>query len=138
VGVFGVELFLDAAGNILVNEIAPRPHNSGHHTIEANATSQYGQHVRSVCGLPLGATDMRRPAALLNLIGSGAAGPVEPRGWAEALALPDVHLHLYGKLESRPGRKMGHATVLDDTVEGAMAKARRVKELLVITGKATP
>jgi 5-(carboxyamino)imidazole ribonucleotide synthase len=136
VGVFGVELFLDRAGRILINEIAPRPHNSGHHTIEACATSQYEQHVRAVCGLPLGDATQRRPAALVNLIGEGAAGPLEVRGWVETLALPDVHLHLYGKRESRRGRKLGHATALDDTVEGAMAKARRVKELLHLSGKA--
>ena len=137
VGVFGVELFLDRGGRILVNEIAPRPHNSGHHTIEACVTSQYGQHVRAICGLPLGDTTQRKPAALLNLIGAAPAGSVAVAGWTDALALSDVHVHLYGKAESRPGRKMGHVTVLDDTVEKAIAKAHLVKQQLKITGRTT-
>lgn len=106
VGVMGVEMFVTRDDSLLVNEIAPRPHNSGHWTIDASATSQFEQLVRAVCGLPLGATGRHSDAAMKNLIGD------EVGGWPEILAEPGAYLHLYGKAETRPGRKMGHVTRL--------------------------
>ena len=126
VGVACVEFFLTREGELLVNEIAPRPHNSGHLTIEAAATSQFEQQVRAICGLPLGATDAISPAAMANLLGD-LWSEGEP-DWAAALAVPGVRLHLYGKQEARPGRKMGHLTACRPTVEEAIAavtEARR-------------
>ncbi|MDA3948508.1 MAG: 5-(carboxyamino)imidazole ribonucleotide synthase [Spirochaeta sp.] len=110
-GVFAVELFVDDGGAVLVNEIAPRPHNSGHLTIEAAETSQYEQHIRAILDLPLGSTAFHRSAVMRNLLGGPVAGPTAYSGVAAALQIPGVHLHLYGKRESRPGRKMGHITV---------------------------
>ncbi|TNE81997.1 MAG: 5-(carboxyamino)imidazole ribonucleotide synthase [Bacteroidetes bacterium] len=128
-GLFAVELFLTKNGDILVNEIAPRPHNSGHHTIEANYTSQYEQLNRILLDLPLGATDLIQPAVMVNLLGSeGVSGTYAIEGLDELLALPGVYIHLYGKAESRPKRKMGHATVLAPTLDEAIRKARLVQE----------
>lgn len=118
VGVLCVEFFLTDEGRLLINEIAPRPHNSGHLTIEAAVTSQFEQQVRAVCGLPLGSTALLQPAAMANLLGDlWAAG--EP-DWASALAHPAIKLHLYGKREARPGRKIGHLTALSGRVEDAV------------------
>lgn len=123
-GVTGVEMFLVPDGGVLVNELAPRPHNSGHFSIEACETSQFENHLRGVLDLPLGEVGMRAPAAaMVNLLGS-ATGPSRPRT-AEALAVPGAHLHLYDKAQVRPGRKMGHVTALGDTPEDALARARR-------------
>lgn len=126
VGVACVEFFVTRDGQLLVNEIAPRPHNSGHLTIESAATSQFEQQVRAVCGLPLGSTARVSTAAMANLLGDlWHAG--EP-DWAAALAVPGVRLHLYGKASARPGRKMGHLTTCGSTVEEAIAavtEARR-------------
>jgi len=117
VGVMCVEFFLTKAGRLLVNELAPRPHNSGHFTIDACVTSQFEQQLRAVCDLPLGSTALLRPAAMANLLGDlWRAG--EPR-WAAALSSPDVKLHLYGKTEPRPGRKMGHLTAVGASAEEA-------------------
>jgi 5-(carboxyamino)imidazole ribonucleotide synthase len=116
-GVLCVEFFLTRDDDLLVNEVAPRPHNSGHLTIDACVTSQFEQQLRAVCGLPLGSTEMPRPAAMANLLGD-----VWSRGepdWLAALSLPDVKLHLYGKLEPRPGRKMGHLTATAPTARHA-------------------
>jgi 5-(carboxyamino)imidazole ribonucleotide synthase len=147
IGVLCVEMFLDKRGKLLINELAPRPHNSGHLTIDASITSQFEQQLRAVCGLPLGATELLRPAAMANLLGdlwvtaqpagadgAGAAGMVEP-DWAAALAYPNVKLHLYGKQTARAGRKMGHLTAVASTIEeardialaarGALARARQ-------------
>ena len=115
VGVLCVEMFLTQDGSLLVNELAPRPHNSGHLTIDACVTSQFEQQLRAVCGLPLGSTELLRPAAMANLLGDLWAGG-EP-DWAAACAFPDVKLHLYGKAEARPGRKMGHLTALAPSVD---------------------
>jgi 5-(carboxyamino)imidazole ribonucleotide synthase len=124
VGLLAVELFLTPAGDILVNEVAPRPHNSGHHTIEACMTSQYEQHLRAILDLPLGPTDLLRPAAMINLLGAeGHTGPAHYDGWADLLAIPEVYPHLYGKAETRPFRKMGHVTALGDTVAQARERA---------------
>ncbi|MCE9599715.1 MAG: 5-(carboxyamino)imidazole ribonucleotide synthase [Spirochaetia bacterium] len=112
-GILAVEMFITKSGKILVNEIAPRPHNSGHSTIEGNRTSQYEQHLRMLLGYPPGPTDLIQPHGLLNVLGSGAGEPVV-HGMPEALAIPGVHVHLYGKAMSKQGRKMGHVTVLAD------------------------
>ena len=129
VGLLAVELFLTKDGELLVNEVAPRPHNSGHHTIEACVTSQYEQHLRAILGLPLGETLHLRPAAMVNLLGSeGQEGPATYEGLDELLALPEVHPHLYGKAETRPFRKMGHVTALGDTVAQARARAAAARD----------
>ncbi|MES9838828.1 MAG: 5-(carboxyamino)imidazole ribonucleotide synthase [Candidatus Thiodiazotropha sp.] len=139
VGVFGVEMFLTRDDQILVNEIAPRTHNSGHHTIEACITDQFEQHLRAILGLPLGATDLLSPAAMINLLGDpGARGRPVIQGMAAALAIEGVCLHLYGKAEVTPYRKMGHVTVLDPDLERARSKAERVRDLIKITGEQHP
>ncbi len=136
VGLLAVELFLTKDGTLLVNEVAPRPHNSGHHTIEACATSQYEQHLRAILGLPLGDPQLLRPAAMINLLGAeGETGPTHYSGWQDVLAIPEVHPHLYGKAQTRPFRKMGHLTALGDTVAVARARAGRAKKLLRVVGK---
>jgi 5-(carboxyamino)imidazole ribonucleotide synthase len=128
VGVLCVEYFLTRSSQLLVNEIAPRPHNSGHLTSDACLTSQFEQQVRSVCGLPLGSTVQLRPAAMVNLLGDLWLDG-EP-DWSSALAIPDVKLHLYGKPDPRIGRKMGHLTALADTVDEAVEKAVTARDLL--------
>ncbi len=129
VGLFAVELFLDKSGQILVNEIAPRPHNSGHHTIEACYTSQYEQLNRILLGLPLGSTELLSPAVMVNLlVEDGFSGPYAIEGLEELLALPGVYFHLYGKSESRPNRKMGHATILAPDLDEAIQKAKFVQQ----------
>jgi 5-(carboxyamino)imidazole ribonucleotide synthase len=128
VGVLCVEFFLTRDGQLLVNEIAPRPHNSGHLTFDACLTSQFEQQVRAVCGLPLGSTAQMRPAAMVNLLGDLWMDG-EP-DWSSALAIPEVKLHLYGKPGPRVGRKMGHLTALADTVDEAVEKAVMARDLL--------
>jgi 5-(carboxyamino)imidazole ribonucleotide synthase len=120
IGVLCVEFFCQPGGALLINELAPRPHNSGHLTIDACVTCQFEQQLRAVCGLPLGSTELLRPAAMANLLGDVWQGGAPD--WAAALALPDVKLHLYGKSEPRVGRKMGHLTALGPTAEGAAAR----------------
>lgn len=133
VGIFGIELFLTAEGEILVNEVAPRTHNSGHYTIEACITDQFEQHLRAITGLPLGATEQLMPAAMINLLGApGESGPPVIRGLRAALAIPGVSVHFYGKASTRPFRKMGHVTVLDADIESARRKAEQVRALLEI------
>ena len=128
VGVMGVEYFVSRDGRLLVNELAPRPHNSGHLTIDACRTSQFEQQLRAVCGLPLGSTDYLMPAAMANLLGDlWAQG--EP-DWAAACAVPEVRLHLYGKTEPRPGRKMGHLTALDRTGPAAVDRVLAARRAL--------
>jgi 5-(carboxyamino)imidazole ribonucleotide synthase len=129
VGVLTVEFFLTAEGRLLVNEIAPRPHNSGHLTIEAAVSSQFEQQVRALCGLPLGATDLVTPAAMVNLLGDLWAGG-EPNWEAALRADPGVKLHLYGKRTPAQGRKMGHLTVLDPDPEIALARALAARQAL--------
>ena len=128
VGVLCVEFFLSRDGRLLVNELAPRPHNSGHLTIDAHVTSQFEQQLRAVCGLPLGSTERLRAAAMSNLLGDLWSGG-EPN-WAAACALPDVKLHLYGKSDPRAGRKMGHITALAGTAAEAGALAREARRRL--------
>ncbi|QDU92364.1 5-(carboxyamino)imidazole ribonucleotide synthase [Lignipirellula cremea] len=128
IGVLCVEFFLTTDGKLLVNELAPRPHNSGHLTIDAHATCQFEQQVRAVCGLPLGAATQLRPAAMVNLLGE-----VWRRGepsWAKALAVKELKLHLYGKRETRVGRKMGHLTALADSPSDALEIALTARRSL--------
>lgn len=137
VGILAVELFVTKSGEVLVNEIAPRPHNSGHHTIEANFTSQFEQHLRAVMNWPLGNPDLRCPAAMINLLGEdGFSGPALVEGKEEALAEKGVYIHLYGKKLTKPFRKMGHVTILDENIKSLKSKAYRIKELIKI--KSTP
>ncbi len=127
-GVLCVEFFLTTRGELLINELAPRPHNSGHLTFDACVTSQFEQQLRAVCGLPLGSTELLRPAAMANLLGDlWQSG--EPN-WAAACAFPDVKLHLYGKLVPKPGRKMGHLTAMAETADGAAGLVRAAREAL--------
>lgn len=128
VGVLCVEFFVTRQGGLLVNELAPRPHNSGHFSFDASITSQFEQQVRSVCGLPLGSTELLRPAAMVNLLGD-LWGEEEP-DWASALTDPDVKLHLYGKREARPGRKMGHITAFGVNRDAAARKAVAARDAL--------
>jgi len=128
VGVLCVEFFLTRSGELLINETAPRPHNSGHLTMDAHTTCQFEQQVRAICGLPLGSTELRHPAAMVNLLGEIWADG-EPR-WGAALADGSARLHLYGKKDPRPGRKMGHLTVVAPTVELAEAKAKAARAAL--------
>lgn len=123
VGTLTVECFVMPDGGLLVNELAPRVHNSGHLTIEACATSQFEQHIRAICGLPLGETTLRSPAAMVNLLGDTARPRVQLDGVAEALAIPDTHLHLYGKREVRARRKLGHLTAVAPTGDAAVERA---------------
>lgn len=137
VGILAVEMFVTKTGEVLVNEIAPRPHNSGHHTIEANFTSQFEQHLRSVMNWPLGNPDLRCPAAMINLLGEdGFSGPAIVEGKEEAMAEKGVYIHLYGKKLTKPFRKMGHVTILDENVESLKARAHRIKELIKIKSNA--
>ena len=126
---FGVEFFLLADGTILVNEIAPRVHNSGHYTIEACECSQFENHIRAIRGLPLGSTKLRAPAAMVNLLGKTAATGA-PRGIADALAISGAHMHLYGKLHAARGRKMGHVTALGSTTDEALATAQSAADCI--------
>jgi 5-(carboxyamino)imidazole ribonucleotide synthase len=129
VGVMCVEMFLTKEGKILVNELAPRPHNSGHLTFDACITSQFEQQVRAVCGLPLGAPDLLRPAAMANLLGD-VWKKGEP-SWEKALKNPNVKLHLYGKSEPRSGRKMGHLTAVASTPKEARDLVINARESLL-------
>lgn len=129
VGLLAVELFLDKEGRVLINEVAPRPHNSGHHTIRANRTSQFEQHWRAILNLPLGDTTAHSPAAMINLLGEpDHTGRAKYEGLETLLAMPGVSPFFYGKAQTRPGRKMGHITVLDESVTALKAKATLVKD----------
>lgn len=132
-GLLAVELFLTHSGELLINEVAPRPHNSGHHTINSCYTSQFEQHLRGILGLPLGSTRMKTPSVMINLLGeAGHYGPTQYQGLESCLAMEGVKVHLYGKSSTKPFRKMGHVTVLDETLEGAIQKAHKVKETLKV------
>jgi 5-(carboxyamino)imidazole ribonucleotide synthase len=133
VGILAVELFLTKSGEILVNEIAPRPHNSGHHTIECNVTSQFEQHMRSVLNLPLGDTRIVQPGVMINLLGEkGFTGSAVYQGLEEAISIPGVKPHIYGKEETKSFRKMGHITIVASTLEEAKINGRKVKELVKV------
>jgi 5-(carboxyamino)imidazole ribonucleotide synthase len=133
IGVLCVEFFVARDGRLLINEIAPRTHNSGHLTIDAARTSQFEQQVRAICGLPPGSTALLQPAAMANLLGDLWANG-EP-DWAAALACADVKLHLYGKIEARPGRKMGHLTALAGTADEARARVLAARDALKPRGR---
>ena len=131
-GVLGVELFVADGGKLFVNEMAPRPHNSGHYTMDACTVDQFEQQLRALCDLPLGTPRLLSPVAMINLLGDlWQAG--EPQ-WAEALKLPGVRLHLYGKAEPRPGRKMGHLNCLAESPERAFALAHQARAALAVAG----
>jgi len=135
VGLLAVEMFLLKDGSLLINELAPRPHNSGHFSFDASITSQFEQQLRAVCGLPLGSTESLRPAAMVNLLGDlWAKG--EP-DWFDAAAMPNVKIHLYGKSEPRPGRKMGHLVAFGNTAEEAVHLALEARAVLINAPAAT-
>lgn len=133
VGLLAVEMFLTTKGEILVNEVAPRPHNSGHQTIEANYTSQYEQHLRAILNLPLGSTKQIMPAAMINLLGEdGFSGAAQYEGLETALKIEGVFVHLYGKKLTKPFRKMGHVTLTDEDKESLKLKVETVKKLIKV------
>ena len=128
VGILAVEMFVTRNGEILVNEVAPRPHNSGHHTIEANVTSQYEQHLRAILNWPLGDTTLLTPSAMVNILGeAGHSGPAQFEGFEELVREPGIHIHLYGKAQTKPFRKMGHVTIVDTDMDQLKKKATFVK-----------
>jgi 5-(carboxyamino)imidazole ribonucleotide synthase len=136
VGLLAVELFLTKQGDIWVNEIAPRPHNSGHHTIEANTCSQYEQHLRAICDLPLGDAVANMSAVMVNLLGEKEyVGVPYYEGFNEVIQMPGVYVHLYGKGETKPFRKMGHVTIIDENMQKAKEKALEVKRILKVKTK---
>ncbi|MCZ6694804.1 MAG: ATP-grasp domain-containing protein, partial [Bacteroidetes bacterium] len=133
VGLLAVEMFLDSNDQILVNELAPRTHNSGHHTIEANQTSQFEQHLRAILDLPLGDTSTIIPSAMVNLLGEpGFNGPAIFEGMEKVLQIEGVHIHLYGKSTTKPFRKMGHVTITGNDMVSIKEKIISVKHSLKI------
>jgi 5-(carboxyamino)imidazole ribonucleotide synthase len=136
VGVLAVELFLTEEGNIFVNEVAPRTHNSGHHTIETSITDQFEQHVRAVLSLPLGNTDLIVAGVMVNLVGAeGHTGQVHYNNIEKALSMKGVIPHIYGKKQTRPFRKMGHVTIVDRDINSARETAEKVKQLITVISK---
>ncbi len=132
-GLLAVELFLTKDNRLLVNEVAPRPHNSGHHTIDSCYTSQFEQHLRAVLNLPLGSTKMKTASVMVNLLGEpGYSGPARYEGFEKCIAMEGVKIHLYGKATTTPFRKMGHVTILDADPELAKQKAMKVREVLKV------
>ena len=133
IGLLGVEFFLCKNGDLLVNEIAPRPHNSGHHTIECCNTSQYAQHLRSILNLPLGDTTLINPGAMINILGEkGYTGPAIYEGLEKILVISGVHPHIYGKSDTKPFRKMGHVTITGSTLIEVKRIADEVKETIKV------
>jgi 5-(carboxyamino)imidazole ribonucleotide synthase len=133
VGILAVELFVTKDGKVLVNEIAPRPHNSGHQTIEGNVTSQFEQHLRAILNLPLGDTGLIKPAVMINLLGEkNHEGPAKYEGLTDAIKYKGVYIHLYGKTTTKPFRKMGHVTITDEDLTLAKKKASIIKDLIKI------
>lgn len=133
-GILAVELFLQADGTLLINEVAPRPHNSGHLTIEGHYTNQFEQHLRAILGLPLGSTASKCPAVMVNIVGSeGCHGAVNYEGMEELLQIPGATPHIYGKRETRPWRKMGHITCIGEHLEEVLLRAGRAKESIRVT-----
>jgi 5-(carboxyamino)imidazole ribonucleotide synthase len=131
-GVFGIEMFLTKNGKVTINEIAPRVHNSGHYTIEACVTSQFEQHIRAITGLPLGSTEMLVPASvMINILGERNA-KADVLGLDKALQIPNVSVHIYGKIETKMERKMGHVTVIGQSIKECLKKAKKVRKLLTI------
>jgi len=133
-GIYAVELFVNAEGDVLVNETAPRVHNSGHHTIEAHYSSQFDMLWRIILGYPLGNTDPILPSAMINLVGAeGLSGPAVYEGLEEVLKIDSAFVHIYGKKETKPGRKMGHVTVIAATKQDLLFNANKVKNLMKVT-----
>jgi 5-(carboxyamino)imidazole ribonucleotide synthase len=133
VGLLAVEMFVNNDGTIWINEMAPRPHNSGHHTLDNGATSQFANHIRAISGLPLGHTHGDRAAIMINLIGEkDYSGPVRYQGMESCLELDGVHLHLYGKSETKPFRKMGHITVTGMDLDECRRKANFVSNTIKV------
>ncbi|PTM03211.1 MAG: 5-(carboxyamino)imidazole ribonucleotide synthase [Bacteroidetes bacterium] len=133
VGILAVEMFLTQSGELLINEVAPRVHNSGHLSIEGNICSQFEQHLRAILNLPLGDTQTIQPAVMVNLVGEeNYSGPVKYQGIEELMAMSGVYVHLYGKAETRPFRKMGHVTIIAPNLEEARSKAKIVKESIKV------
>ena len=136
VGMFCIEMFVTGDNRLLVNEVAPRPHNSGHYTIEACVTSQFENHIRAVAGLPLGDTSLLKPAVMSNILGeNGFSGSAYLEGMREALEIPGVFVHVYGKSETNPKRKMGHVTVIADTPEEALTRSDKATQNLRMISK---
>lgn len=132
-GLLAVEFFIDSKGEVIVNEVAPRPHNSGHHTIESIITSQFEQHLRAILNLPLGSTKIKLPSVMINILGAdGYEGPVIYEGLSESLAIDGVKIHLYGKKITKPNRKMGHVTIMSSSINCALKKAEKVKQLISV------
>ncbi|MDP3436327.1 MAG: 5-(carboxyamino)imidazole ribonucleotide synthase [Bacteroidales bacterium] len=130
-GLLAVEFFIDSKGEVIVNEVAPRVHNSGHHTIESIITSQFEQHLRAILNLPLGSTKLKLPSVMINILGEeGYEGAVIYEGLTESMAIDGVKIHLYGKKLTKPYRKMGHVTILSSSLECALKKAEKVKQLI--------
>jgi len=134
VGTFCIEMFVTKPGDIYVNEVAPRPHNSGHYTIEACHANQFENHIRAITGLPFGDTSLMMPVVMVNLLGE-SDGSAKLLGLPEAYRDPKVHVHIYGKSESKKGRKMGHYTVVGNTAEDTLHRARNLKKILRIVGE---
>jgi 5-(carboxyamino)imidazole ribonucleotide synthase len=138
VGLLAVEMFVDAQNNVLVNEVAPRPHNSGHHTIEANYTSQYENHLRAITGMPLGSTEAHHAAAMVNLLGAeGFEGPTNYEGLEDALKQQGVYAHLYGKSTTKPFRKMGHITIIGKELEKVKKTAADLYQHVIVNSPGT-
>ena len=132
-GLLAIEFFLDANNQLIVNEMAPRPHNSGHHTIEGNVVSQFDQHFRSIVGWAPGETSTVKPAVMLNVLGEpGYSGDVKYVGLEEISAIPGVSVHLYGKKTTKPYRKMGHITVTAESTTEAMKIAHKVRDVIKV------
>jgi 5-(carboxyamino)imidazole ribonucleotide synthase len=133
VGTFCVEMFVTENGGVLVNEVAPRPHNSGHYTIEACLANQFENHIRAITGLPFGNVDLIQPAVMINLLGE-SDGAAHLAGLKETYLDPNIHVHFYGKAESKIGRKMGHLTAVGETVETALERAEKARKLVSVIG----
>jgi 5-(carboxyamino)imidazole ribonucleotide synthase len=136
-GIFGIEMFVTKGGDVLVNEIAPRPHNSGHYTNEACSVSQFEQHLRAVLDLPLSKPELLSPAVMVNILGNeDSNGPYAVKGLSRLLGVPGVKLYIYGKKTSKPWRKLGHITATGKTINEALARATKARKMveLVPTG----
>jgi len=133
IGLLAVEMFLTNDNKILVNEVAPRPHNSAHYSIEACTNSQFEQHIKSILDLPLGCSKSNIYAIMVNLVGEkGFSGPVVYSGIEEAMQYDNVSVHIYGKSETKPNRKMGHATILDTSLKNGLSRAKSIKKIIKI------
>jgi 5-(carboxyamino)imidazole ribonucleotide synthase len=134
VGLLAIEMFYNTDGSLWINELAPRPHNSGHHSINNGSVSQFENHLRAILGWPLGNTEALRPAIMINLLGEdGFSGPAQYEGLQDCLSKDGIHIHLYSKNETKPFRKMGHVTVTDQTMEACKEKATFVQHTLKVT-----